>query len=172
MTSAFSRLIGALLLATMASPAHGQEAPSVEQLQFLEGHWTRTTDGMLVEQVFLPPAGGTIVGLQRRTRGEKTLVSYFFILHEAESELICRFKHFENDYTTYEDRNQTGPRSFRWVEGTERSATFEERTDEGALYLRYRLTETGRLGIAVGSLEELRTGSATESLHDRVDVGD
>lgn len=134
----------------------------------MAGHWTRTTDGMNVEQVFLPPTAGTIVGLQRRTRDDVTLVSYFFVIEQTDKDIVCRFKHFENDYSTYEDRNETGPRTFTMIKNSASSVTFEERTAEGSLYLRYRVTEGGQLGIAVGSLEELESNTATESLHDRL----
>ena len=155
-----------LIIVLSALPVHAQRN-TVDQLAFMTGHWTRTTDGMLVEQVFLPPAGGTVVGMQRRSQDGATLVSYFFVIEQTESGVVCRFKHFENDYATYEDRSDTGPRTFTMVGSTSSSATFEESTEEGSLYLRYRLTDGGQLAIAVGSLEELEAETATESLHDR-----
>jgi hypothetical protein len=134
----------------------------------MAGHWTRTTDGMHVEQVFLPPAAGTMVGMQRRTQGSATLVSYFFIIEETDDGIVLRFKHFENDFTTYEDRNNTGPRTFWLLETSANTATFEERTAGGSLHLRYRVTDSGQLGIAVGSPEDFQSHAFTESLHDRV----
>ena len=157
-----------LVLAISAPPALAQQPDTIDDLAFMTGHWTRTTDGVHVEQVFLAPEAETIVGLQRRTQDGATLVSYFFIIQQTEDGIICRFEHFENDYTTYEDRTGTGPRTFALVRGGPSSATFEERTPDGSLYLRYRLTETGQLGIAVGSLEELASNTAVESLHERL----
>jgi hypothetical protein len=155
-----SGILPPLLLALVlcASPSPAQETHTVEQLAFMAGHWTRTTDGMLVEQVFLPPAAG---------RDDETLVSYFFVVEQTAKGVVCRFKHFENDYTTYEDRNQTGPRTFTLVASSPGSATFEERGEDGSVYLRYRLTATGQLAIAVASREELESNTAAESLHDR-----
>jgi hypothetical protein len=155
-------------LTLSASPVRAQPAATIDQLAFMTGHWTRTTDGMHVEQVFLEPKAGTLVGMQRRTQDDATLVSYFFVIQQTEDGIICRFKHFENDYTTYEDRNNTGPRTFTLIDGSPSSATFEERTPEGSLYLRYRITDAAQLGIAVGSLEELESNTAAESLHDRI----
>jgi hypothetical protein len=163
---ALSTLLFALTLS--ASPPRAQPTATIDQLAFMTGHWTRTTDGMHVEQVFLPPAAGTMVGMQRRTRDDATLVSYFFIIQQTDDGIICRFKHFENDYATYEDRNNSGPRTFTMIENSPSSATFEERTPEGSLYLRYRINEAGQLAIAVASLEELESNSAAESLHDRI----
>ncbi len=159
------------VLFVVVASAKAQESLELSQLDFLTGHWTRTTDGMYVEQVFLPPAGGTVVGLQRRTREGATLVSYFFIIQQTEDGVVCRFKHFENDYVTYEDRNQTGPRTFALIGTSPASATFEEQGPDGPVYLRYRLTETDQLAIAVGSLAELGSNNVSESLHDRIDQG-
>ena len=157
-----------LALALSAPPAHAQASVTIDQLGFMAGHWTRTTDGMHVEQVFLPPAAGTLIGMQRRTQHGATLVSFFFVIEETDDGIVCRFKHFENDFTTYEDRNNTGPRTFWLRETCANSATFEERTAGGSLYLRYRVTESGQLGIAVGSPEDFQSHACTESLHDRV----
>ena len=158
-----------IVLAVTVCPAQAQSSgATVGRLGFMAGHWTRTTDGMYVEQVFLPPTGGTIVGMQRRTRGDTTLVSYFFIIERAKDGIVCRFKHFENDYTTYEDRNNTGPRTFWLIESSPNAATFEERTPDGRLHLRYRITEEGQLGIAVGSPDDFESHTFTESLHDPI----
>jgi hypothetical protein len=146
--------------------AVAQEAPRIHDLAFMTGHWERTTNGMHVEQVFLSPEAGTMVGLQRRTQDNATLVSDFFVIEETGGRVVCRFKHFENDYTTYEDRNGAGPRTFTLIEWTATSAVFEERTSEGSLYLRYRIAE-GNLAVAVGTREELDANKATESLHQR-----
>ena len=156
------------LLALTVCSAQAQSGATVERLGFMTGHWTRTTNGMHVEQVFLPPTGGTLVGMQRRTKDHTTLVSYFFIIEETEDGIVCRFKHFENDYTTYEDRNNTGPRTFWLLETSPKAATFEERTPEGVLHLRYRITDAGQLGIAVGSPDDFAASTFTESLHDPV----
>lgn len=85
-----------LALALSAPPAHAQASVTIDQLGFMAGHWTRTT------------------------------------------------------------------------ETSANSATFEERTAGGSLYLRYRVTESGQLGIAVGSPEDFQSDTFTESLHDRV----
>ena len=61
-----------------------------------------------------------------------------------------------------------GPRTFWLRETPENSVTFEERTADGALYLRYRVTEAGRLGIDVGSPGDFATNGFSESLHDRM----
>jgi hypothetical protein len=162
-------LVISIALALVVCPVRAQShATTVEQLAFLTGNWTRTTDGMHVEQVFLPPEAGTIVGMQRRTEAGATLVSYFFIIEETDKGIVCRFKHFENDYTTYEDRNNTGPRTFWLLESSADAVTFEERTADGALYLRFRITDADQLGIAVGSPNDFESNTFTESLHDRI----
>jgi hypothetical protein len=102
------------------------------------------------------------------TQCPATLVSYFFVIQETDNGIICRFKHFENDYSTYEDRNGTGPRTFVLLETSTNSATFEERTPDGLLYLRYRITDAGQLGIAVGTPDDFDSHSFAESLLDRV----
>jgi hypothetical protein len=158
---------GIVALGVGNGPALAQTV-SIDELAFMAGSWERTTDGMHVEQVFLPPEGRTMVGLQRRTQDGATLVSYFFVIEESDRGIVCRFKHFENDYSTYEDRNATGPRTFSLVEAASGSATFREESPDGVLLLRYRVTDGGQLGIAVGAPSDFESGAPAESLHDPV----
>ena len=63
-----ARLALPFVLALPASPVSAQQSFTIDDLAFITDHWTRTTDGMHVELALLPPAAGTLAGLQRRTR--------------------------------------------------------------------------------------------------------
>jgi len=66
-----ARALPALLLAALAAcataPAEPQaaEPPQAADLAWLAGHWTMSTGDGLVEELWLPPAGGTLYGVGR-----------------------------------------------------------------------------------------------------------
>ena len=69
---------------------------------------------------------------------------------------------------TYEDRNGVGPRTFWLHELISDAVTFVEGAAEGELLLRYRITPSGQLGVAVRSAADFDANNEAESLHDRV----
>ena len=65
------------LAALLAAPAGAVRAqpPSVERLAWLAGCWERRSGARLVEEQWMRPRGGTLLGASRTTRGD-TLVEW------------------------------------------------------------------------------------------------
>ena len=59
---------GALALVLMAGPAMGQEAPD---LSWFAGHWCGESQGRTIDEVWLPEAGGQLLGMARTLHGAK-----------------------------------------------------------------------------------------------------
>lgn len=112
-----TRRLAVLALLVAVSPVQAQPVTSpehsLEDLGFLAGRWAGASGDSRSEYFWTSPDAGTILGTSRRMKGQETLVSYFFIIESTDSGNIYRFKHFNDDYTTYEDRNDEGPREFR-----------------------------------------------------------
>lgn len=49
-------------------------SPALDHAAFLSGNWVHEEKGMVIEEVWLPPKGGTMIGVSRTTRGERTLM--------------------------------------------------------------------------------------------------
>lgn len=68
-----------LLLAFVAAPVPGaqKEAPSeepvlgLERVAWLAGHWQREGGGAFSEELWMPPRGGVMLGLNRSVKGER-----------------------------------------------------------------------------------------------------
>ena len=58
-----------LLLALALAPT---QAAGVETLGWMSGSWTTTSGGSVIEEHWTKPAGGTLIGMGRTLKGEKT----------------------------------------------------------------------------------------------------
>jgi Domain of unknown function (DUF6265) len=77
-----------LLLAASASSA--TPAASVTQLHWLQGCWERSADGRAVEEHWLSPRAGSMLGIGRTTR-DGVLVEYeFMAILERDGALVFR----------------------------------------------------------------------------------
>lgn len=66
-----------LLLAFLAVPAFAAE-PKVEDLKWIAGHWGATIDGVEMEELWLAPNGGLMLGMHRDVKGGRA-VSFEFL---------------------------------------------------------------------------------------------
>lgn len=66
-----------LLLLALASP-------KIDDLAWMSGHWSATVDGVQMEEVWLPPAGGMMLGMHRDAKGEKASFEFIRIARTPE----------------------------------------------------------------------------------------
>ena len=57
-----------------AAPAAGDAADPLAAVAFLAGQWRRETPRMVHEEHWMPPRGGTLIGMARIAAGERTLL--------------------------------------------------------------------------------------------------
>ena len=62
-------------------------AKGVDALQWLSGCWTLSSEGRVVEEHWMRPAGGTMLGMGRTVRGGRTTEYEFLQIREAEGRL-------------------------------------------------------------------------------------
>ena len=73
------RLLLLLALALPLSAAH-----KLAELSWMTGHWRGTSDGWAMEEVWLAPAGGMMLGLHRDAKGTKASYEFIRIAETAE----------------------------------------------------------------------------------------
>jgi hypothetical protein len=64
-----------------AAPASG--TPSVKDVAWIAGCWDSTRSGRHVAEHWMPPEGGTMMGVSRTTAGEKTTEWEFLIIRQG-----------------------------------------------------------------------------------------
>ena len=71
-----------LLLAALAVPLAA--SPKLEDLSWMTGHWCATIDGWAMEEIWLAPAGGMMLGLHRDVKGTKSSFEFIRIASTAD----------------------------------------------------------------------------------------
>ena len=74
-----------LALARSAPEEDGAQQPRLEDLVWLAGHWREETPGAVTEELWMPPRGGVMLGLNRSVRGERK-AGFEFLRLEADKE--------------------------------------------------------------------------------------
>lgn len=104
-----------------AEAAAAPAGPTIADFAWLQGHWRGDGLGGVVEEVWLPPAGGSMAGVFRAVAGDA--VSLYEIFTISEPDLALRLKHFHADVTGWEEREEVV--TFPLVRVTPDEAVFE-----------------------------------------------
>ncbi len=124
---------------------------SINDVAWLTGHWVAEAFGGLVEDVWLEPLGGAILGVFRSFSGGEIGFYEIFTISEIEQSLILRLKHFSPDLKGWEEKDIT--QDFKLVKISNDMVWFEGFTIQrigSTKYNIYLATENKD-----GSLEEM-----------------
>ena len=130
-------MIAALLVAV----ALDQPAPTVSDLSWMGGCWVLTSPGRTVTEFWLPPAGGTMIGVSRTVAKEKT-VEYEFLLLRAGADAL--------EYVAKPARQAETVFKATKVSGGE--AVFENPAHDFPTRIRYRLADGGLVATIDGTM--------------------
>lgn len=161
------RPIIALALLAMAAPVGAQEtiglpedyvppAAELSQMDWLVGRWHGSgIDGHAASESWLPPMGDTMIGtfVQAGPSGN-IMFSEHMYLQQREGSLVLLVKHFNHDFTAWEDRD--GMVTFRLVDLEPCRARF------GGLTLRCE----GENGLVIAVRMRSSAGDVNELLFD------
>ena len=79
-------MLSLILFATLAAGAQAaapSTPPTVKDVAWLAGCWDATRSGRHVAEHWMPPEGGTMMGVSRTTAGEKTTEWEFLIIRQG-----------------------------------------------------------------------------------------
>lgn len=79
---------------------------TLSDVSWLIGHWTGTGLGGVSEEVWAGPAGGAMMGMYRLVVNGKVSFYELMNLVEENGSLVLRLKHFNADFTAWEDKDR------------------------------------------------------------------
>lgn len=82
-------------------------AATLDDVSLLIGHWRGEFLGGTAEEVWLPPAGGAMVGTFRLIEQDEIAFYELMILLEEEGSVTLKLKHFNADLTGWEEKADT-----------------------------------------------------------------
>lgn len=78
----------------------------LEKLGWLEGSWTTEKWGGTVEEYWSAPAGNSVIGMFRLFNAEGVQFTEHWIISEFEGKLSLRLRHFNPDFTSWEEKDE------------------------------------------------------------------
>ena len=78
---------------------------SLDDLQFLTGDW-RGGEGFVFEETWSPPRARVMTGMARGSTDDALRVLEYIVIAEEADGIVMRFKHFNADYSTWEDEGE------------------------------------------------------------------
>lgn len=118
-------------------------AASIESVAWMAGHWTGTGTDDVSEEVWLPPAAGSMVGMWRWAQKGTTRLYELLALSVENGRVVLRLKHFRPDLHGLEEKD--APFVLTAVKTVEREVVFEGKGTEGLLRIGYRSPSKDRL---------------------------
>lgn len=127
----------------------GQPRPpaTLADIAWLEGHWSGIGLGGLVEEVWSAPAGGSMMGMFRLLVDGAPVFYELELIVEDQGSLMLRVKHFNRDFTGWEEKEKSVDFPLVWKEGRNMhfdGVSFHPRGDDGlTVYLAIRTRDGG-----------------------------
>jgi hypothetical protein len=126
-------LIRAVALIVVTFPlslrAQAPAAPvkaSLDDFKWIVGHWTGTGLGGTSDEMWMPPAGGAMLGSFRQLQDGKVVFYEILTLAERDGTVVLRLKHFNGDLTGWEEKAHV--LEFSLIELTPTRAAFNAMT--------------------------------------------
>lgn len=127
----------ALLLLATAAAAQSQRTEHTYQLDdpdnppqatladaaMLVGSWTGTAFGGTFEEVWNPPSAGSMIGLFKLMHDGKVTLYEILLLKEEQGTLSLKVKHFGDDFSAWEDKDEYI--DFRFVKAEDDAIHFQ-----------------------------------------------
>lgn len=164
----------AVLLVFIAAGMVAQETggrperkPTLDELKWLAGSWYGDGLGGQIEEHWSPAAGSTMMGTFRLVVEDQLRVIEYVMITQEEGRIAYRFKHFNADYTTWEEDR---PLEFDLISVSDREAVFHSMVpdQDSPRRITYRLTDGDELAVeVVGSDEEGRLADRFEIRYTR-----
>lgn len=132
----------------------GEKNPkaAIEDLAWLEGHWTTEALGGTAEEIWSGPKAGAMMGMFRSEREGEISFYEFFAIREVDESLLLQIKHFQRDLVGWEEKDETVDFPLVKLDGNKRTVWFDGLT--------MRLIDENHLTVYLRS--ENRDGTESE----------
>ncbi|CCH56831.1 hypothetical protein BN8_06218 [Fibrisoma limi BUZ 3] len=133
----------------LAIAASGQSQPktgSLNDVNFLAGHWLGTYNGGPIEANWTAPAGDNIVGFIRMMKDDKVTLYELFAFEQTSSGPVAMVKHFKPGLIGVEEKDKSD--RYKFIEAKKDQALFEK--EDGSIRIIYEKRGPDQLVIRRG----------------------
>ena len=125
-------LFGVVVFVAMLPPSARAQTASIEDVAWLQGCWEQRDGDRVVEERWMLPRAGSMLGVGRTTRGEKLIEHEFVVLTERDGRLAYEAHPSGQPTATFLSRPITG-----------REVVFEDPTHDFPQRVGYKSTGPG-----------------------------
>ena len=127
-------LFGVVVLVAMLAPSASAQTASIEDVAWLQGCWEQRDGDRVVEERWMLPRAGSMLGVGRTTRGEKLIEHEFVVLTERDGRLAYEAHPSGQATATFMSKPITG-----------REVVFEDPAHDFPQRVGYKSTGPGQL---------------------------
>lgn len=104
---------------------HDEERPeaTLELVSWFAGSWSGEAFGNTFEEAWTAPTAGSMVGMFKLLQGDEIQFYELMLFVEEEGSLSFKVRHFNADFTAWEDKEQYV--TMRFIQGDEHAVHFE-----------------------------------------------
>ncbi|GAB3646799.1 hypothetical protein GCM10028791_07670 [Echinicola sediminis] len=120
----------------------------LEDLSWLVGYWKGTGFGGECDELWLPPQGNSMTGIFRFVEEGKLIFSEYMAIVEEEGRLYLKVKHFNGDFSPWEDKDKWV--NFRFIKSEGKTAYFSGLTlhrKKSSLTLKLAMEHNGQTSV-------------------------
>jgi hypothetical protein len=123
--------------------------PTLADVAYIAGHWKGDLGGALSEEIWVPPAGDSMMGMWRMVGGGQVKILEFLSIVQETDGPTFRLRHFDRQGVGREERDK--PIVLKLVSSKPREAAFEgpESGGAGTVRLTYRRTADEALSVTL-----------------------
>ena len=96
---------------------------SLADLKLLVGHWRGEFMGGIAEELWLPAAAGSMLGVYRLHKADKVVLYEIMIVTAEEGSVLMRLKHFHSSLKGWEEKDQM--ETFRFIKASQNAVWLE-----------------------------------------------
>ena len=117
----------ALALAPALSAQDAPQAAKITDLAWMAGSWVGPVgDGTILQETWLPPAGGTMSAAVRMTEGDETEMVELIVIEEVEGTLVFRLQQWSKSF----EPRMSGPQKLILAEIGDNRAHFVPESED------------------------------------------
>ncbi len=122
-------------------------AATINDVAWIAGHYQGEAFGGICEEVWMPPFGGSMMGMFRMVQGDTIVFYEFFTITEESNSLNLKLKHFHPDLKGWEEKDEFV--SFPLVRLTKDTAFFDgltfQKLDQNTIQVYLALRHDGEI---------------------------
>ena len=149
-------VLAAAFAALASFGAAAQDAPTLDDLAFLEGGWRGGSEDFTFEETWLPADAGVMTAMARGVSGGELAVLEYILVTQDEDAVTMRFKHYNADFSTWE---KDGPTTLTLTSVAENDVTFSaDPPSETVKSIRYWMPEADVMQADIVLVEDGEEG--------------